>query len=250
MNDFLVILIDLMIGLAIASLVSFYAYKKRSLAFFGMIASIVMGTIIYMTGGVLFTVVMLFFFISSSVLSKILHQEHKRDSVRTYKQVLANGGIATILSILYAVEQDDLFKLLFVISIAVSTADTWSSEIGRLSASKPRHILTWKQVETGRSGGITLLGTGASFVGSLMISIFYGLQIQIIFFGWLGSVIDSILGTMQLGYVTKSGLILDEPSLKDETIKTKGIPYLTNNLVNLFSNGITVLLAYLYLIFI
>jgi uncharacterized protein (TIGR00297 family) len=250
MTDGLQVILDIVIGLAIGFAVSFYAYKKQSLAFSGMIASIVIGVIIFVTGGWLFTAVILTFFISSSLLSKLLHKEEEKDSLRTYKQVFANGLIATVLSILYAIFQDDIFTLLFAISIAVSTADTWASEIGRLSPQKPRHILTWNNVETGRSGGVTWFGFVASLLGSLLISSFFGFQIQIILWGFLGSVVDSLLGTMQIRYVTKDGIAFDEPSPTEGFVRTKGCKYLSNNLVNFLSNGIIVLAAYLYIIII
>lgn len=247
MGDFLLIIIDLFIGVLIASSVSYFAYYKRSLSLSGMIAAIVIGTIIFVTGGWLFTAMMLTFFGSSSLLSKIGKNGKKEDSLRTYKQVLANGLIATIISIVYAsTNQNPIFELLFAISIAVSTADTWASEIGRLSKQYPRYILTWKTVEHGRSGGVTLLGLLASLLGSTVIALFAQFHLYVIVFGLLGSIIDSVLGTIQIGYKTADGRILDNPP-EEGFVATKGLSFLSNNLVNLLSNILVVVIGYFVL---
>ena len=53
------------------------------------------------------------------------------------------------------------------------TADTFSSELGILSKSKPRLLtsLNLREVPPGTNGGVTLLGTGAGALGSLLIAI-------------------------------------------------------------------------------
>jgi len=72
-----------------SSVVSFYAYHKKSLDRSGTVAAIVLGTTIFVCGGWYFLAVLLTFFISSSLLSRL--HKGKEDSLRTYKQVLANG---------------------------------------------------------------------------------------------------------------------------------------------------------------
>ena len=53
------------------------------------------------------------------------------------------------------------------------TADTFSSELGILSSSKPRLLtsLNFRQVPPGTNGGVTLAGTLAGFAGALAIAL-------------------------------------------------------------------------------
>ena len=191
-------------------------------------------------------VVLFAFFVSSSLFS-VLYKGEKRHSNRTYKQVLANGLIGVILSILYLVYNDELFKLLYTISFAVSTADTWAGEIGKLSKYKPRNIVTWKQTDYGLSGSVTVLGTIASFGGSVFISLFLFLNYHVILWGFLGSIVDSFLGTLQVKYKVAHGGIVENVIDKQDIEQVLGISWLSNNVVNFTSNVIIVFIAYLVL---
>lgn len=228
--------IQLIIGSGLSFLISFLAYMKRSLAFSGFIAATIMGSIIYFTGGLYFMMVLLFFFVSSSVLSKFSTKE-KVDSLRSYKQVFANGIIGTLLSILFYVFEDSTFKLLYTISFAVSTADTWASEIGKFSKSLPVHIIRFEKLEQGLSGGITKLGTAASLLGSLIMSLFMSFNLYVIVFGFLGSIVDSLLGTIQVKYICgEDEKLCETPDEKLPVLRTTGLKFLSNNLVNFISN--------------
>jgi len=234
------------IGLLISIIIAYVAYRRRALDATGLVAAVVTGTIIFAFGGWYFMAVLMVFFVSSSLLSK-LHPEAPKDSMRNYKQVLANGSIGMILAVLFYVHDDAVYRTLYTISFAVATADTWGGEIGRLSKTMPRQILTWRQVEPGVSGGVTLLGTLASLAGSMVIALLLSFRIQVIVWGLLGSIVDSVLGTVQIKYVTASGRVLDTPPEEEDVRRTTGIRFLTNNLVNFLSNLIIVIAAYLFL---
>src|SRR5690606_1105604 len=115
---------------------------------------------------------LIFFFVSSSLLSKI-HPSVDEKNGRNYLQVLSNSIVALVFLVLYFIFEDVVYMLVAVVAIAASTSDTWASEIGALSKSKPFSILTFKKMEKGLSGAISIIGIIASLMGAVAISLLY-----------------------------------------------------------------------------
>ncbi|MFT4536863.1 MAG: putative membrane protein, partial [Saprospiraceae bacterium] len=70
------------------------------------------------------------FLILGSLVSK-LNPKNEDNSGRTSMQVIANSGIAGLISFLYLLTQDPIFLVAFVVSFSVAFSDTFSSEIGK-----------------------------------------------------------------------------------------------------------------------
>lgn len=124
-----------------------------------------------------FTLVLLAFFVPSVALSR-LGKTKKRKLVDIGKagprdawQVLANGGIATLCAVAFALTHEPRWAWAFAGSYAAATADTWATEIGTLARHQPRSIFTLRPVPTGISGGITLPGTLAEVAGAAWIAL-------------------------------------------------------------------------------
>ncbi|WP_038088487.1 DUF92 domain-containing protein [Tumebacillus flagellatus] len=206
------------IGLLGAAVIAGLAYWKRSLSASGFAAAVIAGTVLYAVGSLAWFGTLIAFFVSSSLLSKC-KQKAKSAAESTYEktgrrdagQVFANGGIAVILCLLNALFPHFLWWAAFVGVLATVNADTWATEIGGLSSSEPRSILTLKKVPTGTSGGISLAGTLATMAGGLFIglcawlfSLGSGSAALHVSFGWLlwtglvagtiGSLTDSVIG--------------------------------------------------------
>ena len=122
-------------------------------------------------------ILLVFFFFSSSILSRLqvqrkasLAEKFSKDSRRDLGQVFANGGVAALAAGIYSLVQTEWAWTAFVASLATATADTWSTEIGVVSTQKPRLINTGNHVEPGTSGGVTLRGTLAAAAGATSIS--------------------------------------------------------------------------------
>ena len=66
-----------------------------------------------------------------------------------------------------------LLPIGIIANYAAVAADTFSSELGILSKSKPRLVTSWnlRTVPPGTNGGVTLLGLGAGLLGSSIIAV-------------------------------------------------------------------------------
>lgn len=263
-------MLNFLVGLISSFLIGFIAYKKSSLNKSGFIAAVVLGTGIYFFGGIWFSVIMVTFFISSSILTKFknynkesFEKVNDKGGNRDYIQVMANGGIGLILAILYYFYSEPIFLLAYSISFAEATADTWASEVGVLSKRKPLSIINFKPLERGMSGGISLLGTTFAFLGASLIAFVHliasistykdirqGLTYSVLclLIGFIGSIVDSILGaTVQAKYYCEDlGAITEKRIYKGVQNKLiKGITFINNDVVNISSNLISVLILFL-----
>lgn len=234
-------------------------YFLRFLTISGSVAAAVVGIFTALGLGLKGLLLLGLFFASSSLLSKFkkIHKKrvedrHEKGSQRDWEQVVANGGVASAMSMVYAFHPDPLWVIAFCIAIASSNSDTWASEIGALSRKSPISIQTFKVVPKGTSGAMSLLGTNAAIVGSLVIASFsmYLFQLSlfssfiIIMFGFLGNIIDTILGAYAQALYrchecdtktekrTHCGL---------ETQLLKGSHFLNNDVVNFLSGFIAVI---------
>ncbi|WP_027634486.1 DUF92 domain-containing protein [Clostridium hydrogeniformans] len=252
---------ETLIGCIISIVIAGLAFSKKSLNLSGFIGAVILGSLIYTFGGASFYSIMMVFFISSSLLTKIkkenkLEDNYEKDKKgRNYIQVLANGGIGLILSYMFYKTNNNIYYLIYCISFATANADTWASEVGVLSKRSPISLITFKRIKRGESGGVSLLGTLASFMGSSLIGIFFvigylniGTEEKLVCYfilcialGFLGSIIDSILGeTIQVKYKNSKGDIVEIYSKENQLIRVKGIPGVNNDVVNLLSNIIVV----------
>jgi len=210
---------------------------------------------IYGIGEWQWTIPVLTFFITSSVLSKIGRKRKykfrllfEKSSKRDSKQVFANGGVALVLTHVYFLTQNDLFFYFYLASLAAANADTWATEIGVFNKSQPRLITSFRKVEKGSSGAISLFGSSAALLGSLVVALsgmifidsaFYLLVIIITTSGFIANFIDSFLGaTIQAQYLIGNPAVITEKAFDESGNPNKlirGYRWLNNDLVNFIS---------------
>ena len=205
----------------------------------------------------------LFLFLGSGVLLGRLNKRARTDAKhgrpRDAMQVFCSGGIYALLAV-----YDD-FHVHWWMSISICTAmcDTWASEIGMYVRWPTVSILTWKRVEPGLSGGISLPGTLGGFAGSMILAsatyLFalypadhHGWLITIVSFAGIflasliisafamgGMLLDSVLGAvLQVKYDDGEG------PRDAGTHRIAGLHWMTNDVVNLVSNALTVAVAW------
>jgi uncharacterized protein (TIGR00297 family) len=248
------------LGFLLAIIIAFIAYKARSLNVSGAIAAAFTGTIIFGVGGWEWAILLLTFFITSSILSRAfkkrkqgLDEKFSKGHERDAGQVFGNGGIATFFAALhFFYPESNIHWLGFAAALASVNADTWATELGVLNPRSPRMITNLnKVVEKGTSGGISLIGTLASLAGSALIGILAASLhpmpasvptfIIVTLAGFAGSLFDSILGgTVQAMYFCPTDQKETEKhplhTCGTETIHIRGWKWLNNDLVN-FSCG-------------
>ncbi|ARA99082.1 DUF92 domain-containing protein [Geobacillus thermodenitrificans] len=223
----------------------------RSLSVSGAAATVVVGTLVgcgFSWGGLW---LLGLFFASSSFFSNAgkrkkakmagkLAKGGRRDAV----QVLANGGMPAVLALLALLRPDPVWNELFVVAVAAANADTWASEIGALSRRPPRAWPSFRPVEAGTSGAVTLLGTVASLAGALFIAaagahfLHTTPFLTIALFGWFGSWLDTWLGAAwQSAYrCLVCGAATERKwHCGQRTIHVKGWRWLDNDAVNALS---------------
>jgi uncharacterized protein (TIGR00297 family) len=166
-------------GFLISSLIGIIAWRAKSLNSSGAIAAAISGGLIFGMGGLSWAVLLLTFFISSSLLSRTFEQRKRnlsekfsKGNQRDWRQVLANGGIGALIVLVYAYYPDlDWLWIAYAGAMAAVNADTWGTELGVLNPSPPRLIINGKRVERGTSGGISLMGSLAVIAGAGLIAV-------------------------------------------------------------------------------
>ena len=201
------------------------------------------------------------FFFLSSLLSKRIpgwkepdSEAAARESRRNASQVYANGAAAWLLIVAYAVEPHEWIYWGFVGSLAAAAADTWATEIGPLSHSQPRMILSGRPVTVGTSGAVSWAGTLAGVIGAIVIwaaarwavpppAELAGLGVSFITVvggGVIGSIVDSLAGaTIQAVYKDRqTGRIADERERGNDRLqRVHGWPGIDNDVVNVLCTG-------------
>ena len=191
-------------------------------------------------GGLKYVLPIAVFFILSTLLSKIGPKNFQNSkNGRNAIQVFANGGVGLALCVFNHFYQTELIYSMFLASIAAANSDTWATEVGKLSKTSPKDIISGRSLPLGESGGITFIGSLGSIIGSFVITaigFFLDINIShliIVFIsGLLGSLFDSILGsTLQSRFIFIDGKTIKEEKEQDSYLYS-GLLFINNNSVN------------------
>jgi len=250
---------QIFIGVILGILVSVVAWQLGSLARSGAWAAAITGSLIFGLGGLPWAALLLTFFISSSLLSKAFKkrkqatsEKFSKGNQRDWGQVLANGGLGSLLVIAFAIFPDQpAIWFAFAGAMATVNADTWATELGVLNPSPPRLITNGQPVEPGTSGGISLYGTLATIGGAGLIGLTgatlspagerFSLVLAATLGGTCGSFFDSLLGaTVQAIYhcsqCDKETERYPVHTCGTATHQIRGWQWLNNDLVNFLAS--------------
>lgn len=248
---------NLMISIILSLLLGLSAYIKRALTIPALLLAVSFSIIISYFGGLTSFIILVVVFLGS-IITKIFKKEKKKQS-RNIIQIICNVGIPTLSIIIYGLTRNNIYLLIYASVMSESLADTLASDIGKLSKKEPVNILTWKRSKKGLSGNISMLGLFSSLIGAILIGMIYyiGLEDNLISFiiivlsGFLGSIIDSILGaSIQVKYrcLKCQEIIESKIHCQTPTIWHKGIKIINNNVINFLTNLIIFLVLLLILI--
>lgn len=195
-------------GLFLSAAIALLAYRRHALSESGAVAAIVIATVCT-SAGWSWAWLLISFFVSATALSKAgeaVKRSRMNDIVdkggnRDAWQVLANGGVFAALALVSLYAHSAPIMGAAAAALAASTADTWATEIGALSRSMPRSILSMKTVPRGTSGGVTVTGIMASAAGAVFIASIARMSgwpsnaaLGALAGGFTGSMLDSLLG--------------------------------------------------------
>ena len=215
---------EILLVLFLSAALSTVAVRVKLLTTSGAVTAIIVGLTLGIAGSISWLISVLAFAVIGFMVTKLNLSEKKKKGLqegksgeRTGKNVLgvALPGCAFALINLYS--EDKYYFILsigFIATIAVAAADTIASELG----TKDRNvwmITTFEKVLPGTDGGISVLGTLLSLMGSAIAVllgwiVIFGLSLDIIMIipllaGFIGCMLDSLLGaTLETeGRITK-----------------------------------------------
>jgi uncharacterized protein (TIGR00297 family) len=234
-------LLELIIIIVMAGLLSILAQYLGLLTFDGAIASLAVGLVIGLFGELEWLYILIIF-TALGFAATMMGLTRKRSrglqegmyGERMYKNVIAVGFAPCIFAIIHFLtgEYYEMVSIAYISSIAVAAADTIASEIG----SKDKRvwmITTFKRTEPGVDGGVSVFGTAIALAAAVMTTaigwvLIFGLTFSTMFFipviaGMIGCFADSFLGA---------------------TIETKGYisKYTNNAMTALFGAGVAMLM--------
>jgi uncharacterized protein (TIGR00297 family) len=234
---------DVFLGLILSTFFAFISFLAKRLSLDGMYSTIAVGTFIFGLGGWPAAVVILVFFISSTVITgrwDIPYEEWPVEARRNGLQVWANGFWIVLCLGIYALFEADIFLIGALASIATATADTWATELGSKNNEATYLITNFKAVKAGTDGGVSTNGTLASLIGSAIIasvsvyvfSLHFSTFLYIFIAGFVGCIVDSFAGALLQRHHKTVNLPFTDISMA-----------MDNNVVNGISNGFGALLS-------
>ncbi|MDR0198725.1 MAG: DUF92 domain-containing protein [Methanomassiliicoccaceae archaeon] len=217
-------LLELLIIIVLAGVLSIVAQYLDLLTYDGAIASLGIGLIIGLFGTVEWLLILIIFTglgfaatLTGLAKKRSRGLQEGRSGERMYKNVVAVGVAPCVFALLLSYLGEDYYTMMsigYLSSIAVAAADTIASEVG-VKDKKVWLITTFKRVEPGVDGGISVMGTLVALFAAIVTTtigwvLIFGFAFDVLFFvpviaGMVGCFADSVLGaTLETkGYISK-----------------------------------------------
>lgn len=167
------------------------AYAARTVNPSGVVAGFLVGFLIYLFLDWEGYLLLLAFFVIGSGSTKFGYKTKAAHRIaqegggrRGARHALANAGVATACALFAAVtDHPVLFALAFAGAFATAAADTASSEIGQVIGRRTFLLTTFRPVPRGTEGAVSIEGTLAGILASLVIA---ALGASVGLYPWIG----------------------------------------------------------------
>jgi uncharacterized protein (TIGR00297 family) len=197
-------------AVGINALLGGIAYAIRGVDRSGLVAGLLLGTLIWASLGWQGWLLLLAFFVIGTGCTKLGYQRkaaaklaQEKGGRRGMRHALANGGVAAAAALFAATTAfPEAFALAFAGALATAAADTAGSEIGQLWGRRTFLITTLRPVPRGTQGAVSVEGTLAGVAASALVAAlgaagglypWAGVAIVIVA-AFLGSVLESVVG--------------------------------------------------------
>lgn len=211
---------NLAIGAAVNVVLAGLGLAVRGVNRSGAVAGWVVGTVIYSCLGWRGYLLLLAFFVLGTAATKLGYARKAAAKLaqegggrRSARHALANTAVAAACA-LFATRTPywGPFLLAFAAAFATKTSDTMASEIGQLYGRRTFLITTLRPVPRGTEGAVSLEGTLAGIVGSLLVG---GLGALVGFYGGLGVGIVAVAAFVATTAESLVGATLEKQGLLD-----------------------------------
>ncbi len=168
-----------MLDLAIVVAFALVAIAAKAIDRRGFLASLAVGYPILLGGGLTWFVMVATFFVLGVAFTwyryeykKSIGSAQEKGGTRNWPNILANGGIASLLGLGEFFGGGAIFSVLYVGAISAAASDTVATELGLLNRSPPRLITDLRRsVSHGTSGGVSPMGIGGTILASCLIGV-------------------------------------------------------------------------------
>lgn len=268
-------------GFAGAAIISLVAMRLKALTFSGVIGAIIIGTLVFGFDTISRGAPLIYFFISASILSAIKSkrknkamQYSEKTGPRDFRQVMANGSLGAFMILIAGMSKLEIgfyCYFIYVILFAIATADTWATEIGTFSPEIPRKLFDFQKVKPGESGGITIIGSIAAFVGSTSVPVVGWLVVYLDpDFRYIGGFFDNLDAFLAIGIIGLSGAMIDsflgshyqaqyyckncqcmtenKTHCGEEAELIQGTAWINNDMVNFLSQAVIFILLFILIV--
>jgi uncharacterized protein (TIGR00297 family) len=163
--------------LAVNTLLAIVGYALRSVDISGAIVGWILGCILILGGGPTLYIALLAFFVIGTLCTRIGYARKSREGLaqeqggrRGAGHAIANVGVAALCAIACWRGLGLVPLFMGVASLATAAADTTGSEIGQLFGRRAFLPLTFRRVERGAEGAISVEGTLAGIVAGFIVA--------------------------------------------------------------------------------
>lgn len=153
-------------------------YLAKGVDLSGLVGGAILGSVVILYGGWQLYLVLLAFFIIGTALTRLgyarkarLGLAQEKGGRRGASHAFSNVGVAAILSVAAAGAHEGALWFAAAAALATAAADTTASEIGQLFGRRTYLPLTFRRVERGTEGAVSLEGTLAGIVAAALVAL-------------------------------------------------------------------------------